>query len=322
MIKPQLIPRHAAVGLAIAFCFFVVVLVGAEEDLLLSPTGTDQQQPHKASAAASAASASFANTDDLLWFHTTTTRAVDILAKARRRDVIIASASAGASWAKTTPGSTTSAAEGGLRFLAESESSDSCDDKLKKCRGALDMCRDGEAANAGPSYLFVQMAQTCKLKEKTDSKGEAYYELSSKDMDDDTYIFIDRPYRTAGTVKTKQFFNDFDTTFSTETGGKPNGVITFRHRNTDNFEGPLMSVFVKAARHKDSGKYVYKLSQSKEQEETNGLKDFFREGDGKDYGVVEYEMCSIFIDSVTRDPGNEKNWDELFKRLGKNRDKM
>mmetsp|Transcript_10262 Transcript_10262/g.28797 ORF Transcript_10262/g.28797 Transcript_10262/m.28797 type:complete len:429 (-) Transcript_10262:16-1302(-) len=247
MIKPQLIPRHAAVGLAIAFCFFVVVLVGAEEDLLLSPTGTDQQQPHKASAAASAASASFANTDDLLWFHTTTTRAVDILAKARRRDVIIASASAGASWAKTTPGSTTSAAEGGLRFLAESESSDSCDDKLKKCRGALDMCRDGEAANAGPSYLFVQMAQTCKLKEKTDSKGEAYYELSSKDMDDDTYIFIDRPYRTAGTVKTKQFFNDFDTTFSTETGGKPNGVITFRHRNTDNFEGPLMSVFVKAA---------------------------------------------------------------------------
>mmetsp|Transcript_10264 Transcript_10264/g.28808 ORF Transcript_10264/g.28808 Transcript_10264/m.28808 type:complete len:84 (-) Transcript_10264:89-340(-) len=83
-----------------------------------------------------------------------------------------------------------------------------------------------------------------------------------------------------------------------------------------------MSVFVKAARHKDSGKYVYKLSQSKEQEETNGLKDFFREGDGKDYGVVEYEMCSIFIDSVTRDPGNEKNWDELFKRLGKNRDKM
>lgn len=200
---------------------------------------------------------------------------------------------------------------GGLRFLTEAEEK-SCKDKLDECQADLDTCGSKKADD--PSLLFVQMAQTCKLKEKSDGKGKTYYEFSSKDFDDDTYSFTDRPYRIAGTTPTKRFFKDFDTAFSEETGGKPNAVVTFRHEDAGNFEGPLITVFVEAAHRKDSGKYVYKLTQSEEQEKVHALKDFFRKGDGKDDGVVEYEMCSIFIDSTsdTCFPANVDScrWDE------------
>ena len=214
----------------------------------------------------------------------------------------------GQGWA-LSPSSTSS----NLRSLTGGDTS--CTDQLNTCRVELDNCREGNKAaevdDDAPAYLYVQMAQTCKLKEKTDGRGRTHYELSSKDMDDDTYSFTDRPYRIAGTIPTKQFVKDFGTTFSVESGGRPNGVITFRHADTKSFEGPLISVFVEAARRKDSGKYVYELTQSEEQEEVNALRDFFREQDGGNeeadgVGVVEYEMCSIFIDSSkkTCDPAN------------------
>ena len=198
-----------------------------------------------------------------------------------------------------------------LRFLTSGDNS--CTDQLNTCQVELDNCREGKAAEAddnAPSYLYVQMAQTCKLKQKTDGRGRTHYELSSKDMDDDTYSFTDRPHRIAGTIPTKQFVKDFGTTFSIESGGRPNGVVTFRHADAKSFEGPLISVFVEAARHKDSGKYVYELTQSEEQEEVNALRDFFREEEGGSndpdgVGVVEYEMCSIFIDASNEcDPAN------------------
>ena len=213
----------------------------------------------------------------------------------------------GQGWA-LSPSSTSS----NLRSLTGGDTS--CTDQLNTCRVELDNCREGNKAaevdDDAPAYLYVQMAQTCKLKEKTDGRGRTHYELSSKDMDDDTYSFTDRPYRIAGTIPTKQFVKDFGTTFSVESGGRPNGVITFRHADTKSFEGPLISVFVEAARRKDSGKYVYELTQSEEQEEVNALRNFFRkEGGNNDddgVGVVEYEMCSIFIDSGSKkcDPAN------------------
>ena len=195
-------------------------------------------------------------------------------------------------------GDNASGGEGGLRFLAGGEGGDSCEDKLDECRADLGLCQsETDGDGDGASFLYVQMAQTCKIKEKTDGKGKVYYELSSKDMDDDTYALTDRPFRAAEAMSTRQFFKDFDATFSEETGGRPNTAVTFRHRDTGNFEGPLISVFVEAAYRKDSGKYVYELTQSEEQEEVSALKDFFRKGDGRDDGIVEYEMCSLFIDS-------------------------
>ena len=68
--------------------------------------------------------------------------------------------------------------------------------------------------------------------------------------------------------------------------------MTFRHRDTDVLEGPLIAVYVDAAYKKSSGKYVYELSQSKDEAEVNALDDFFQE----DGDVVEYESCSLFID--------------------------
>ena len=137
------------------------------------------------------------------------------------------------------------------------------------------------------------MGQTCKLKRKERSDGKSYYEWSSKDMDDETYVFSDRPYRIAYSMPTEEFFENFDDMFSKETGGKPNGAMTLRHKDTHEFEGPLIAVYVDAAYKKSSGKFVYELSQSKDQEEVNALDEFFEDGDV----VVEYESCSLFIDS-------------------------
>ena len=146
------------------------------------------------------------------------------------------------------------------------------------------------------------MGQTCKLKRKERGDGKPYYEWSSKDMDDETYVFSDRPYRIAYSMPTVKFFENFDDTFSEETGGKPNGAMTFRHKDTDEFEGPLIAVYVDAAYQKSSGKFVYELSQSKDEEEVNALDEFFEDGD-----VVEYESCSLFIDTISdgKDDGND-----------------
>jgi len=234
-------------------------------------------------------------TADLLRLVSTTNKARALFKDARRRR---SSSSRHRGSLADQGGDNASGGEGGLRFLAGGEGGDSCEDTLDECRADLGLCQsETDGDGDGASFLYVQMAQTCKIKEKTDGKGKVYYELSSKDMDDDTYALTDRPFRAAEAMSTRQFFKDFDATFSEETGGRPNTAVTFRHRDTGNFEGPLISVFVEAAYRKDSGKYVYELTQSEEQEEVSALKDFFRKGDGRDDGIVEYEMCSLFIDS-------------------------
>ena len=110
----------------------------------------------------------------------------------------------------------------------------------------------------------------------------------------------------AGTMTTEDFFDGFDDVFTKENGGKPNGAITFRHKNTNKFEGPLVSVFVEAAYKTDAGKFVYKLRQSKDQETVNALEDFF--GSSTDDGAVEYEMCSLFIDNGELTQTSQGSW--------------
>ena len=165
-----------------------------------------------------------------------------------------------------------------------------CSNKLDKCRTKLDKC---EKEADAPTFLFTQMGQSCKLKRKERGDGTPFYEWSSKDLDDETYVFSDRAYRIAYSIPTEEFFENFDDAFSKETGGRPNGAMTFRHKDTNEFEGPLIAVYVDAAYKKSSGKFVYELSQSKDEEEVNALDEFFDDGD-----VVEYESCSLFIDTA------------------------
>jgi hypothetical protein len=168
----------------------------------------------------------------------------------------------------------------------------SLSEKLDKCRSKLETC-EAEAKADAPTFLFTQIGHTCKLKRKERGGGTYSYEFSSKDLDGTTYAFSDRPYRIAYSMPTEEFVADFSGMFSQETGGSPNGALTFRHEDSDAFEGPLIAVYVDAAYKKSSGKYVYELSQSKDEAEVNALDDFFQDGD-----VVEYESCSLFIDSV------------------------
>ena len=93
-----------------------------------------------------------------------------------------------------------------------------CSDKLDKCRSKLETC---EKEADAPTLLFTQMGQTCKLKRKERGDGKSYYEWSSKDMDDETYVFSDRSYRIAYSMPTEEFFENFDDTFSKERGAGP-----------------------------------------------------------------------------------------------------
>lgn len=272
---PRLLHLFSISILAVAFSSFVV---GAEDNVSPSVTLTNT---------------------DLLRFLTTGPKAISLLQETRGHKADLAASITNRQDDK-----------GGLllrhRVLGEevTPAPSSCEEKLEQCKADLD---ENKAKADTPTFLFVQMAESCKLKKIKGKNGKVRYEWSSKDMDDETYVFSDRPYKIAGTQKTKAFFKDFDETFDEESGGKPNGVITFRHRDTDNFEGPLITVKVEAAHKKESGKYTYELEQSDDQEEVNALKDFFREGDGEDDGVVEYEMCSLFIDKIKFRSCNSNN---------------
>ena len=87
--------------------------------------------------------------------------------------------------------------------------------------------------------------------------------------------------------------------FNADTGGRPNGVVTFRSHleSPDHFEGPLISVLVESAHKTSSNKYTYQLGQSADQEE---VKDFFvdsakKGGEEHDVVTAEYETFSLFI---------------------------
>jgi len=185
-------------------------------------------------------------------------------------------------------------------------------DECQECHEELAQCKaDLKIANHTDSgSLYVQMANKCKL-----SRVGGMYTLSSSDMFDETWAFKDRPIRYETTMTTQDFFNDFDKIFSEDTGGFPNGAITFvSEDDLTEFNGPLVTVMIKASvmeRNDETGMilYTYELKQEGTQASIIPLDDFF---DNED--EVEYADCSLFIDSGDPSGGGDNDlWSLLDK---------
>ena len=208
---------------------------------------------------------------------------------------------------------------------------DKLKEELEQCQEILE---EEKATTVKSTQLYVQMAKSCTLHREenindadanadADANNKSYrYYLTSSEFSKDTWEFSDRPLRTERTIPTDYFMRGFEEVIFTEaTGGAPNAAFTFINLDDDKFDGPLVSIMIKASRideddvivdncdidndgdqdffFTDCITYTYELEQSKDQAGIISLESFF----GKDYqddpNRVEYDDCSIFIDSVT-----------------------
>ena len=148
--------------------------------------------------------------------------------------------------------------------------------ELKKC----------EAERLAPSNLYVQTADTCRLRRRDDDE----YVLKSTDKGT-TWLFTDKPFKIESSVDTASFVADFAETFSRQ---PPNFALT-AVLPSGQFEEPLVAVMEKAYMTDDGEIVKYVIRQSKSQA-GNGisLADVVVEvGEG-----IDLEYCSIFIDGA------------------------
>ena len=148
--------------------------------------------------------------------------------------------------------------------------------ELKKC----------EAERLAPSNLYVQTADTCRLRRRDDDE----YVLKSTDKGT-TWLFTDKPFKIESSVDTASFVADFAETFSRQ---PPNFALT-AVLPSGQFEEPLVAVMEKAYMTDDGEIVKYVIRQSKSQA-GNGisLADVVGEvGEG-----IDLEFCSFFIDAA------------------------
>lgn len=126
-----------------------------------------------------------------------------------------------------------------------------CHEDLDRVQEDLDACHEEK----GPLLLFTQMANLCTFNRKWNG-GEYEYTISTTDMDDETYVFEEIPYRGASVMATTEFFDSFYANFGND---KPNGAITFDDVSTETRERPLITAFVSAAYYTVSVLYDYSL---------------------------------------------------------------
>lgn len=170
-----------------------------------------------------------------------------------------------------------------LRVLASKEDVDGMSkadlkEELKKC----------QAARLAPSILYVQTADTCRLRARDDGT----YTLKSTDVDGTTWLFTDKPFKIESSLDTASFVADFDETFPRQ---PPNFALT-AVLPLGKFDEPLVAVMEKADMAGDGTIVKYKIRQSKSQA-GNGisLTDVLGDvGDG-----INLEYCSFFIDATS-----------------------
>ena len=168
-----------------------------------------------------------------------------------------------------------------LRVLAAEEVGDGMSKsdlkkELKKC----------ETQRLAPSNLYVQTADTCRLRRRDDDE----YVLKSTDKGT-TWLFTDKPFKIESSVDTASFVADFAETFSRQ---PPNFALT-AVLPSGQFEEPLVAVMEKAYMTDDGEIVKYVIRQSKSQA-GNGisLADVVGEvGEG-----IDLEFCSFFIDAA------------------------
>jgi len=169
--------------------------------------------------------------------------------------------------------------------------------ELQQCLMDLKECQDERDT---PSKLAVQMGNKCSIKRHHDSSDGLFndhdgyeYELFIENMNDDTFIFSDRPSTIEQVVPTKEFTDEFDVTF---TDGRPNAAVTFtKSARDDKTDTPLVSVFLEAAYEQDTPplSVTYRLHQSSSQASVVSLESYFMD----EQDETMFDDCSIFIDT-------------------------
>lgn len=182
--------------------------------------------------------------------------------------------------------------------------------KSRKAKKELQQClmdlKECQNERDEPSMLAVQMGNKCGIRRHHSGgsglfTGHDYnYELFIDNMNDDTFLFTNRPYQIESVESTTKFIENFDVMFK---DGPPNAAVTFTKDSTNNdmIDAPLVSVFLEAAYEQHTPLSVtYKLSQSPSQASIGSLESFFTDGtevvDGQE--VALFDDCSIFIDDI------------------------
>lgn len=185
----------------------------------------------------------------------------------------------------------------GRRRRAKAKSKKAKEKKeLQQCRMDLKKCQDERDT---PSMLAVQMGNECILKRHHGQSSGLFndhdgyeYELFVKNMNDDTFIFSDRPSTVESVESTMKFIDGFDVTFK---DGPPNAAVTFTKSSVDDkTDTPLVSVFLEAAYDQDTPplSVTYRLHQGQSQARVVSLESYFTDGQDE----ATFDDCSIFID--------------------------
>jgi len=183
---------------------------------------------------------------------------------------------------------------------------------LKECEASL---QESQEALDAPNDLFVQMAQTCSLE-----MAAGRYFLRTPDMDVDTYVFSEMPYRYASVLPTSYFVGYlFDEIFAAE---KPNAGFTFnvfQNQSEATFEGPLISMVLSSQQMSlqddNSTLVIYELTQSAEQAEATPLSNFFPGVDPNGNASLTFDHCSFFIDPARERSDSEVTVDAFVAPL-------
>ena len=162
--------------------------------------------------------------------------------------------------------------------------------QLEQVKAELKACQSSSA-----TYLHVQMAENCSMH----MVGDRTF-FNTTDMDIDTYVFSDRPFRYAATIPTSRFNGElFDQLFA---DSPPNAAITFNVYDgaaENTFEGPVISILLASTSFEmdsdNSTRVQYEVMQSADQEAILPLSRFFENGSDS----VVFEQCSVFIDGGT-----------------------
>ena len=135
--------------------------------------------------------------------------------------------------------------------------------------------------------LLVQVGRDCSI---TTHAASGDYRLRAT-IGNETVVFSERPVRTAGTIATQNFVEQFDKLFETSA---PNAAVTFardteqeQHAAADS-TGPLIVVLSRPSMI-GSSIIEYTLTQSKSQGAVVSITQFIDTSGGS---------CSIFIDSI------------------------
>lgn len=157
------------------------------------------------------------------------------------------------------------------------------------------VCPEPDVESEEASNLAIQTAKSCAIVRSTEcgtGVGSCTYKLISNTVNEDTFLFADRPSMLEMVIPTTDFVENFDGLVMDGDGVPPNVGLTML--SPDESQPPTTVVVVFENAKIVDGSVVYDISQSESQSRVATIDSLF---DGPDSDTVPFESCSYFIDS-------------------------